>query len=415
MQRRRLAGGRGRSEDAGDVTGPPSPDFSELCLELGAWSPSDPSPGGARYSPLLVDAFFTSLDQSIAQPPAQTSTPGAAPTPRELLLAQPKAGEKRPLNEEEFDDEAGPSWKAARTHAQAGAMQASPSQLVHFGSWEPEASSQPSPEQLTLADPLSFQPSSSSAVSHLMQTAPAHQPAEPASASTEVGFLLSAGPAAGLPPPQRPEADLGPRHPFVRVPRLKPGVRPRQFMASTMRSASLASRRHCHVLVRIRELLRESQLGNTGAHNLVYYAEELATNAYHTMQDTIEDLSPVVAATRLGRRFLVIYCLLRASQVLGQKWPSESWWSELMARIPHRYFFAWERGPRASAFNASLANDLSRAIALLKSGIYPPPRVIIQLKRRLFCMSESPVIFKEKVWDPWRRDDEEAQKPSEIS
>ncbi|KAL8444064.1 hypothetical protein Emag_005717 [Eimeria magna] len=382
----------------------------ELCLELGAWSPSDPSPGGGRSSPVLVDAFFTSLDQSVAQPPAQTSTPGAAPTHRELLLAQPKAGEKRPLDEEEFDDEAGPSWKAARTHAQAGAMQASSSQLVHFGSLEPEASSQPSPEQLTLADPLSFQPSSSSTVPHLMQTAPVRQPAEPASASSEVGFLLSAGPGAGLLPPQQPEADLGPPHPFVRLPRLKPGVRPRQFMASTMRLACFASRRHCDILSKIRRLFRLSQLNEVEAGSLLSCAEELAAQAYYGLQDKSRGSSPFFAAARLGRKFLVIYYLLRASQVLGQQWPSELWWGELMERIPHQYFFVWSRDRRASVFSASLANDLSRAIALLKSGIFPSPRVIIQLKRRLFCMPESPIKLKEKVWDPWRQDDEEAQK-----
>ncbi|KAL8444065.1 hypothetical protein Emag_005718 [Eimeria magna] len=383
--------------------------LDELCLELGAWSPSDPSPGGARYSPLLVDAFFTSLDQSIAQPPAQTSTPGAAPTPRELLLAQPEAGEKRPLDEEEFDNEAGTSGKVARTHAQAGAVQASSSQLVHFGSLEPEASSQPSPEQLTLADPLSFQPSSSSAVSHLMQTAPAHQPAEPASASSEVVFFLSVGPAAGLPPPQRPEADLGPRHPFVRLPRLKPGVKTRQFMTSAMRSANLAPRRHCDTLLRLRRLFRLSRLSEREAGSLVSCAEELAAHAYHSLQDKPQDTSPFFASIRLGRKFLIVYYLLRASQVLGQKWPSESWWGELMERIPHQYFFVWARDPRASAFSVSLANDLSHAISLMKSGVFPPPSVIIQLKRRLFCMSESPGKLKEKVWDPWRQDDEEAQ------
>ncbi|KAL8448497.1 hypothetical protein Emed_003677 [Eimeria media] len=417
MQQRRLAGWGQEGEGDGDETGPPSPDFTEFCLELGPWSPSNPSPGGPRYSPVFVEDYFKSLDQSVGQPPAQTLPPGTAPTPTQLLLASPKAGDKRPLEEEERGDEAfsGPSWKVPRTHARPVAVQASSSHFVYPGSLGPRASFQPSPGQPTPVDPLTLPPPSNSAVSHLLQPAPVPQPAAPTSASSAVAAFSSAGPAAGLPPSEGPEGGLAFQHPFVRLPGLEPGVRPRPFFPCTMKSSNLASRRHCHILLRIRQLLRERQLGHGGAHNLVYFSEELATNAFHTMKDSLEDLGPVAAATRLGRRFLVLYSLLRASHVLGQNWPSLPWWRELMENIPHQYFFAWERGPRASQFHASLANELSAAIELLKRGVFPQPKVIISLKRRLFCMPQSPVQFKEKLWDPWRQDDEESQKSPETS
>ncbi|KAL8448498.1 hypothetical protein Emed_003678 [Eimeria media] len=399
MQQRRLAGGGEESEDTGDESGPPSPDFTEFCLELGAWSPSESSPGGPRSSPVSVEDYFKSLDQSVEQAPAQTSASGAARTLPQLLLAQPKAGDKRPLDEE--DDEAlpGPSSKVAKT------MQDSSPQFVYPGSLEPITSSQASPGQPTPVDPLSLQPPSSSMFSPLMvQPAPIPQPAASTSASSDVAALSSAGPGG-----------LGPQHPFVQLPTLEPGVKARQFSPSAMRSTSWASKQNWHLLRPLREAFRRPQLNQAEAHGLTHYSERLAANAYHFMQDEVEDLSPFDAVGRLGRKFMTIYYLLRASHVLQQNWPTQPWWDELMKRIPHQYVFAWKGGRQASPFNVDLANELSAAIELLKRGVLPAPTGIINLKRKLFCMPQSPVQFREKLWDPWRQDDEDSQKPPETS
>ncbi|KAL8448501.1 hypothetical protein Emed_003681 [Eimeria media] len=373
MQQRRLAGGGEESEDTGDESGPPSPDFTEFCLELGAWSPSHPLPGDPRSSPGLVESFFESLDQTVEQPAAQPPPPTAAPVPPQLLLAPPKAGDKRPFEESGDDALPGPSSKVAKT-----VQDSSP----HF------------------VDPGA----SSSVLSHLLETASAPQPAPSTSASSDVAALSSAGPGG-----------LGAQHPFVRLPTLEPGVRPREFSPSKMRSASWASRQNWHLLRPLREAFRSLQLNQEGARDVMHYSERLAAHAYHFMQDGVENLSPFDAVTRLGRKFMTIYFLLRASHVFNQDWPSQMWWPELMKRIPHEYFFPWERAPQPSQFNARLANELSAAIALLKKGVLPPPKVIISLKRKLFCMPQSPVLFRGKVWDPWRQDDEDSQKPPETS
>ncbi|KAL8448500.1 hypothetical protein Emed_003680 [Eimeria media] len=233
MQQRRLAGW-GQEGEGGDETGPPSPDFTKFCLELGPWSPSNPLPGGPRYSPVFVESFFQSLDQTVGQPPAQTPPPTAAPTPTQLLLAPPKAGDKRPLDEEEDDAFPGLSWKVPRTHARPVAVQASSSHFGYPGGLEPGASFQPSPGQPTPVDPFFLQPPSSSAAPLMVQRAPVHQPAPSTSASSAVAAFPSAGPAAGLPPSEGPEGGLGPHHPFVRLPRLEPGVRPRPFSTCTI-------------------------------------------------------------------------------------------------------------------------------------------------------------------------------------
>ncbi|KAL8448502.1 hypothetical protein Emed_003682 [Eimeria media] len=404
------SGGDEESEDTGDESGPPSPDFTEFCLELGAWSPSHPLPGDPRSSPGLVQSFFQSLDQTAGQPPAQPPPPTAAPTPTQLLLAPPKAGDKRPLEEEEGDAPPGPSWKVAKTvHAPA-------TQFMYPGSLQqPQASFQPIPWQLTPFDPFSLQPPSSSTVPYLVQPAPVPQPAPSTSAPSQAAAFPSAGPAASLPPPGPPEGGLGPLHPFVRLPRLEPGVQTREFSPSAMRSASWASRQNSHLLTAMRIMFRKPLLNDMEAENMVFYSEKLAAHAYHFMQDNIEHFSPFEAVNRLGRRFLILYYVLRASQVLGQDWPHQTWWPELMEKIPHGYYFIWEDDRRASHFICDLANDLSVAVGMIKNGVLPPPNAVISLKRRLFCMHDSPSLYRAKTWDPWRQDDEESRRPPGAS
>ncbi|KAL8448493.1 hypothetical protein Emed_003673 [Eimeria media] len=411
MQQRRLAGGGGdEGEDTGDETCPPSPDFTEFCLALGAWSPSNPLPGDPRSSPGLVESFFESLDQTVGQPAAHPPPPTAAPIPPQLLLAPPKAGDKRPL--EESDDEAapGPSWKVTKT------VHAPGTQFMYPGSLQqPQASFQPSPWQPAPVDPFSLQPPSSSTAPPVAQPAPVSQPAPSTSAPSHAAGFSSAGSAASLPPPGPPGGGSGPQHPFVRLPRLEPGVKPRRFMPSAMKSPGWASRQNSHLLTTMRDMFRKPMLSQTEAENMVFYSERLAAHAFYFMQDKVEEVSPFEASGRLGRKFMFLYYLLRASQVLGQAWPSRPWWRELMDNIPHQYHFVWEHDRRASRFIVRLANDLSDAMGMIKNGVLPPPNVIIRLKRRLFCKHNSPSPFRGTTWDPWREDDEDWRGPPGTS
>ncbi|KAL8449081.1 hypothetical protein Emed_003433 [Eimeria media] len=384
------AGGEEGEDSDDDGTGPLSPDFTEFCLDLGTWNPSDTSVGGPRASPAIVEEFFTSLDQS-AEPPPPPAPMSTAPGLTQLLLAPPEKGEKRPLDEEEDDDVIpGPSWKVAKT-----TVQTSPSQLMYPGG-------QPAP-----AAPLSLHPppstSSSSTAPHLVQTTPAHQ-----ASPDNVVAILSAGGAASVSPPEGPGGDGdASQHLFVRLPTLAPGVTARPFSASMVNSAAWSTR-HINMLLKVRELLRKQQLSEYDANCLVYYAEALAAHAAHTMRDKVENQSPYHACVRLGRKFLVLHAMLRASYALQQDWPAQNWWKDLMAKIPHFFLFIWQRDPRALLFNVNLANDLSAAVEKIKSGVLPPPREVVNLMRRLFCMELSLDVFREKAWDPWREDDDES-------
>ncbi|KAL8448492.1 hypothetical protein Emed_003672 [Eimeria media] len=295
-------------------------------------------------------------------------------------------------------------------------MQASSSPFMYPGSLQqPQASFQPSPWQPPPVDPFSLQPPSSSTAPPVAQPAPVSQPAPSTSAPSHLAAFPPAGPAASLPPPGPPGGGSGPQHPFVRLPRLEPGVKPRQFSPSTMRSASWASRQNTHLLTTMRDMFRKPQLNQVEAEDMVFSAERLAAHAFYFMQDKVEELSPFEASGRLGRKFMFLYYLLRASHVLNQDWPFQPWWRELMDNIPHEYHFVWEHDRRTSRFIVRLANDLSDAMGMIKNGVLPPPNVITSLKRRLFCKPQSPFVFRWTTWDPWREDDEDWRGPPGTS
>ncbi|KAL8269194.1 hypothetical protein Esti_006881 [Eimeria stiedai] len=366
MQRRRLAGGGEDSEDGDDEGGPPSPDLINLCLELGTWTPSDPSPGNPRSSPAMVESYLTSLEQSVEQPPAQPSPPATAPSLSQLVLAEQRSGDKRPLDDGDSDDEAapGPSWKVARIRAPSVSGQGSSSQTAASSSALPSS-----------------------------------------------GGLVStpSGPSAGVAPPQASGSGPHPQHPFVRLPTLEPGVKVRRFLPREMRTSGTFSNAYAATILRMRKVLRKKQLTEAQARELVSDAERLANSAYHWMRFEVQGLPPRQAATHLGQRFLVIYYLFCASKVLGQEWTRQGWWPELMDRIPHLYEYDIESMPSASAFYVSLAKDLALAMQQLKNGVSLSANFIIDLKRRLICTSQSPPAFRKRQWDPWRQDDEESQ------
>ncbi|KAL8271090.1 hypothetical protein Esti_005007 [Eimeria stiedai] len=328
MQRRRLAGGGEDSEDGDDEGGPPSPDLINLCLELGTWTPSYPSPGNPRSSPAMVESYLTTLEQSVEQPLAQPSPPATAPSLRQLLLAGQRSGDKRPLDDGDSDDEAapGPSWKVARIRAPSVSGQGSSSQTAASSSALPSS-----------------------------------------------GGLVStpSGPSAGVAPPQAPGSGPHPQHPFVRLPALAPG------------------------------------LGQIEANELVSHAQFLANHAYHWMRSEVEGLRPAVAVVRLGRRFMVMCSLFRASEALGQGWLSQAWWGELMDRIPIRYFYDVDKQSRAYAFYAELAMELSAALQVLRNGERLSNETIVDLTRKLICIADSP-FRADSRWEPWRQDDLES-------
>ncbi|KAL8448505.1 hypothetical protein Emed_003685 [Eimeria media] len=203
------------------------------------------------------------------------------------------------------------------------------------------------------------------------------------------------------------ESDPPRKHPFVRLPKLQPGVEPRQFSPWVLQFGSIAAESHHRALVSMRELFLKPELDAADAAKLLLIAEHLAVHACAKMTSDVSLLTPTEAVDPLSRRFLVLWSLHAASQVLKQDWTKQSWWRELVDKIPSHYSRGVPRARRSVKWVCQLIADLCEAINKLKAGDSLPESVVIDLKRRIFCSPHSPRGLRYLAWDLWRRDDRE--------
>ncbi|KAL8269334.1 hypothetical protein Esti_006739 [Eimeria stiedai] len=392
---------KGESESGadGDLPIPPSPDLAELCYSLGDWTPDFPSHGGPRASPDLVEAVLASAEAEDESGGEAASQPALAIFDSSLGAFVSGTGVKRLLPEEDLNEAEGPgpSSKIARAQSPTTVEQTSLPESVHFGDEECQTGQRPSAQPAAgppVEDPQSTvfetacQPSASSGT----------VPALDEGASTSLG-------ASGRLAPLVHERDPPQKHPFVRLPVLQPGVEALKFSPDQMRRVDRAPRDLCLILRTIRELFLKEDLDLAGAYNLVCRAQELARIAYASMTVDVSRFKPVRAVEYLGRRFMALWHLYSASQVVRQDWTNQSWWRELADRIPSQYSPQRARRSRSLEWNHRLVLDLSDAIEQLKSGNPLPEDVVVDLKRRILCLRKSPSRFKTPPWDPWRDDD----------
>ncbi|CDJ67355.1 hypothetical protein, conserved [Eimeria necatrix] len=225
-----------------------------------------------------------------------------------------------------------------------------------------------------------------------------------ASTSAKTTQLLSMGPN---------KDDSRKVHPYVRLPVLAPGVKPRQSLdlsdLSMVRNLPIVT----HLKV-VRDLFALPVLNLTNANMLVTAVEELAIRAIALMTASVSLLRPSNAVRALGRRFLVFNAVHSAMRVLGNNTQLEHLWREMLRVVPTEYS---HEGPRAfshkSEFQFTLAKELSAAMELYKAGKAPTEEQELKIKRALFCSTYSPTCFLETLWDQWRLDDEEFQKTCE--
>ncbi|KAL8450079.1 hypothetical protein Emed_002661 [Eimeria media] len=220
---------------------------------------------------------------------------------------------------------------------------------------------------------------------------------EESSASTESGLS--------------PIGDSYVKHPFVRLPVVKPGVLIRQFTVPYTHIKITGARRQVHLLRRIRELFLKDVLDQTETDRLVTLAESLASQMSVAMTFGVSQKRPYLACEQLGRRFLSMNAIYSISKTLNAGWEQDDWWKELTQRIPAEYRPNVYVSPADQTdFNMRLVFDLVKAINLYKSGLSPTDEDVIDLKRRLFCMQQSPYFLKDACWKPWRDDEKAWQK-----
>ncbi|KAL8429504.1 hypothetical protein Efla_004901 [Eimeria flavescens] len=423
--------GESGSDDNNDEKEPPSPEFQELCLEVGHWSPSPSPTEGPRMSPLMVESFLKNLvqeqefvfDESTELEllgtgdwhPMESPTNGPRASPfmiqsffealeRQALagcgeapLARPSGGEsspglqvgvKRPASDDdnEKDDVPGPSGKVARTRwATLSTYRASrPSAAPSSPPWFCGAGAEAATTHSASAGPSSPTVSTASCASPSFVQAPSLSP--PAAVSQS-----PSGQGSDV------DVDSG-GNSFLRVPSLQAGVTPRPFRADVLQAPQVEFF-HIVLLRRLRVLLRKTSLTQMDADHVVLYSEHLANSARHRMNSPIQRMRPGRMAYRFGRRFLTFYILDVASRAVRQDWKREPWWTSLAAcictTVPES---EKDEHIHSSGLDMWLTTKrLAAATDLYKAGGRPSCDEILHLLRKLFCLP-APGRFKEKMW-----------------
>ncbi|KAL8448565.1 hypothetical protein Emed_003745 [Eimeria media] len=400
--------------DAGlpDAYGSASFEFHSISFE-NQLSTGDAHTETLRASPVMVQQFFEELERD-----GGTGSVVGLVDPLDASLVQnPKPltlglSVKRPAPDDGEDDDevAGPSSKVAKTDtipslpwsvASSRTNQSPPSSAVdstESGGSSAASSGLDSDEFSNLLDSL------------ISESEPSDAPPVPPSVSTHASpssTVVGPGPSSA---PSVPDTTV---HPWLRVPDFTPGVGDMEFRPECLRS-SLQYRYHGRLMVKIRELLVQPKLDYAQARGLVMYSEYLANHAFHKMRGPVSSRRPTDAAELLGRRFMTFFLLHSASKALRQPWPQQQWWRDLASAVPSKSpFTPGDQGLNCySRASVALAEQLSAAIELYKSGSAPNNDEIVKIMRKLFCSPVSPHHFKAELWDPWRQDDDPSSSSS---
>ncbi|KAL8426063.1 hypothetical protein Efla_001981 [Eimeria flavescens] len=463
--RRRLAEGSGDEASHGSdrERGTPSPDFLEMCLQLGEWKPSDNEPGDPRASPIMMEYLFSELEGNTSGGFPTSASPGVS-TPQQqqkpqqqlqqeqqqLVLLQQKLEqlEQQQLQQLQLLHQQKKYLKLEQQQQQRRLQKMQQHPLQHPQQLQQlEQQLQQLEQQLQKLEQQQHQQlqqlkrlkqEQQQLLLQLQQLQQQHQ--QPQQQPLAVGFVAFQDPAstdaaagtggaavsaladlsAASSHPSSSRASTSTagvsaqlpltgflKHPFVRYPRLRPGVTCREFCESMLNFPHIPPRQHAPAMHRMRALLAEEVLDQQQAEELLLLSEQLARYCLVHMRNPVDAMRPAHAAEALGRRFLIYHALYCASQTLNQHWQGTPWWREMGKGLSgdckreKRHYFS-----NYNVFSIRLAVDLLGAIKKLKNGEPLNEDVVIDLKRRLFCNKKSPLRFRGPQWDAWRKDDE---------
>ncbi|KAL8441586.1 hypothetical protein Emag_007052 [Eimeria magna] len=196
-------------------------------------------------------------------------------------------------------------------------------------------------------------------------------------------------------------------HAFSRLPRVPSGD-PSAYSSffSSQRAISNVGTPAVKVyyLQKVRDLLALEELTVGQMRQLAALAEHVVSHL-NLNEGTQLPSCPSYAVETLGFRFLLMEMTVSSLQLLGvpRRGP---WWEKTVSRIPDEYdrpFTRW--GEKLPSCNFHLMLKLTAAIRVLKTGHRPDPKLVVHLKRCLFCSKNSPLRFLKPGWNHWREDD----------
>ena len=458
MLRRRLADGQGEDEDY--AASPASLEMIGMCLDPAGWSPMVSAPDAPRLSPFMVEEVLRDIeagegDSSSSLPSPEIAAGAISHDTGAWGDLRPGISRKRPAPDDGGDDgddeQPGPSWRVAKfrasasdsqtwatpAHLHAGHLPAAPAARSPLLEYQPAATSPVVKGNMPVAVEHGGLPRSGAPSRHHPHSPGPGRgrglPATPPTAPSPQAHLRLAGPSAVH---REPPASVGPLtisgegpststssrgpsvlpappgspsqvHPYIHIPSIQPGVKPRLFSPDLAKTSVCLARKLVPHLKEMRLLLLKPVLDAAAVESLMTTAELLANHARNFMGFSVDSLIPVQAVEHLGRRFLLLDALHSAAQVLGPSMQLSAWWQDLLNRVPSSYNRD-VTGPQRQirvVVNLELARRLSHALELYKAGSAPTPEEVITLKRDLFHMPGAPGIFKHAEWDCWREDD----------
>ncbi|KAL8446456.1 hypothetical protein Emed_004910 [Eimeria media] len=221
------------------------------------------------------------------------------------------------------------------------------------------------------------------------------------------GGLEEIDPLGEWEPPAPSEA--GPRvvleHAFSRLPRVVGGEHSSygSLFCSERATKAVMTMVQAPMLRELSTLLAQEEL-SLGQLRVVGELAERLVNHLVSVETRALARYPALAVEALGFRFLLLDMTVSSLQLLGVP-RSGPWWDEMVSRIPDEYANPLIKSTEnLPSFNFHLATRLTAAIRTLKSGHRPEPKVLVHLKRCLFCCKHSPLRFLKPAWDRWRED-----------
>lgn len=395
VEPRQLANG---GNEADESLPPFSPEIEILCWAAENWSPTVPLRGEPRSSPEMVEAFFEVLRvPESSQPGALSERAGqgdndeAGTSSEPLRLASvhqplPSSSPPLPRLSPQLLEEL---FTAIEQPCESSFDQPSlqPGDRKHSSSLQPQIGPAiPSEPFVSGRSPVAPYPS---------QTHECHVPVGLLPVSSDEPSTSTASP-----PPAAVQQSLSQDrwvHPYVRLPTVQPGVTPRPWRRHVVTSYLMHERSSRPLLLEMRKLLLQPDLGANGVEKLMTNAELLANFAIKRLKKRCISRKPCEMVRDRGLRFMIMNTLHSAAQVVSPRRPP--WWGDVAdATLTD---LSSPSSSRPDAFNMMLARDLTTALEKYKAGGAPLPEDVISIKRRLFLSKP----YLPSAWNPWREDD----------
>lgn len=190
------------------------------------------------------------------------------------------------------------------------------------------------------------------------------------------------------------------KHSFFNLPALEPGVVPRAINLTRAMCYGLSLPAPPKLLSEVRTVLKKNSLSQQDADALAGLLERLISHCYHHQRTKVRVADYRRSCDRLIVRFLLLDAIVSGFSVLGQH-PHFSWWQQFVQLMPHQYEM---RSKKKNSKQELLAKALSKAVALLKTGVRPSDPALFKLKYMIFCSTRSTQRLDTSHYDSWRAD-----------